>query len=60
MFKRIIFEDYAAICTLVAFIVVAGIFLAAIWRAIRMSRNQADTMANLPFESESHHHDHRA
>ena len=60
MFKRIIFEDYAAVCTLVAFLVVAGIFLSAIWRAIRMSRQQAETMADLPFESKTNSHDNRA
>lgn len=60
MFKRLIFEDYAALCTLVAFIVVAAIFLGAIWRAIRMPRHQADEMANLPFEPNSPSHDKRA
>jgi len=50
MFKRLVFEDYAAICTIIAFAVVALVFLGAIWRALRMSRGQSDHMAALPFE----------
>jgi len=50
MFKRLVFEDYAAICTIIAFAVVALVFLGAIWRALRMSRGQSEHMAALPFE----------
>ncbi len=60
MFKRLIFEDYAVLCTLIAFIVAATIFLATVWRAIRMPRSQIDRFANLPFDSESTRHDKRA
>lgn len=59
MFKRLIFDDYAAICTIVAFIVVAVIFLATLWRALRMPRQQTEMMANLPFEPNSRRHDQR-
>jgi len=55
MFKRLVFEDYAAICTLVAFAVVALVFLGAIWRALLMSRGQSDQMAALPFEANPPH-----
>jgi len=54
MFKRLVFEDYAAICTLIAFAVVALVFLGAIWRALRMTRRQSDHMAALPFEPSPH------
>lgn len=60
MFKRLILEDYAAVCTLIAFIVVAAVFVANVWKAIRMSRDQADHLANLPLESNPPHHDKRA
>jgi|GEM_PF-665073 len=50
MFKRLVFEDYAAICTIIAFAVVALVFLEAIWRALLMSRGQSEQMAALPFE----------
>ncbi|MCC6416459.1 MAG: hypothetical protein IT582_11170 [Opitutaceae bacterium] len=60
MFKRLILDDYAAVCTTVAFIVVASIFSTAIWRALRMPRAKSDQMAGLPFESSSHRHDKRA
>jgi len=51
MFKRLVFEDYSAICTIIAFAVVALVFLGAIWRALLMSRSQSDQMAALPFEA---------
>lgn len=60
MFKRLIFEDYAALCTLIAFIVAATIFIATVWRAIRMPKAQIQRFANLPFESDSPSHDERA
>jgi hypothetical protein len=60
MFKRLIFEDYATICTLIAFVVAATVFLATVWRAIRMPRAQIERFANLPFDSDSTHHDKRA
>ncbi len=60
MFKRILFEDYAVFCTLIAFIVAATIFLTILWRAVRMPRPQVERFANLPFEPESAHHEERA
>jgi len=51
MFKRLVFEDYSAICTIIAFAVVALVFLGAIWRALLMSRSQSEHMAALPFEA---------
>lgn len=62
MFRRLILEDSAAIFTIVAFITAATIFVAFTWRALRMSRTQADRFANLPFTSDSDaaRHDHSA
>lgn len=59
MFKRIIFEDSAAIFTIVAFITAAAIFVTIAWRALRMSRAQESRFADLPFNSDSTdtHHD---
>jgi ABC-type nickel/cobalt efflux system permease component RcnA len=61
MFKRMIFEDYAAVLTVTAFAVALTIFLWVSWRALRMPRRQADQLANLPFstDSEQPHHDTR-
>jgi len=56
MFKRLVFEDYAALCTIVAFAVVATVFLGAIWRALRMPRSQSEHMAALPFDATSPQH----
>jgi hypothetical protein len=53
MFKRLLLEDSAAICTVVAFVTAVTIFVAIAWRALRMPRAQADRFANLPFTSES-------
>lgn len=61
MFKRLIFEDYAAFLTVAAFIVALTIYLTMLWRAMRMPRAQAEHFANLPFESsEPTRHDERA
>lgn len=60
MFKRLVFEDYAVVCTLVAFLVVATIFLATVWKAIRMPKAQVKHFANLPFENDASRHDERS
>lgn len=60
MFKRLIFEDYAAVCTIIAFLVAATIFLATVWRALRMPKSQIKRFANLPFESETNRPNERA
>ncbi len=63
MFRRLIFEDYAALCTIVAFVTAATIFAAIVWRALRMSRAQVTRMENLPFTTEPASltdHEHRA
>jgi hypothetical protein len=51
MFKRLIFEDYAAFLTVAAFIVAVTIYLTMLWRALRMPLAQAEHFAKLPFES---------
>lgn len=62
MFRRILLEEYAAVCTVAAFIVAVTIFVACAWRALRMPQKQADHLANLPFTSDSANprHDDRA
>ncbi|HEY0943693.1 MAG TPA: hypothetical protein VGD81_00440 [Opitutaceae bacterium] len=52
MFKRLILEEYTAVCLGVAFATAATIFFAFVWRALRMSRTQADRFAHLPFASD--------
>ena len=51
MFKRLIFEDYAAFLTVAAFIVAVTIYVTMLWRAVRMPRAQVKHLASLPFES---------
>jgi hypothetical protein len=53
MFQRLIYEDSAALFTLVAFITAASIYGTIGWRAIRMKRPQVDRFANLPFTTET-------
>lgn len=61
MFKRLIFEDYAAFLIVAAFIVALTIYLTMLWRAFRMPPKQVERFANLPFESpEPTRHDPRA
>jgi hypothetical protein len=64
MFRRLIFEDAAALFTLVAFITAVSIFVSIAWRALRMKRAQVAQFENLPFStptpSASHDSDHTA
>ena len=49
MFRRLVFEDAAAVFTLVAFITAVSIFVTITWRALRMKRPQLERFENLPF-----------
>ncbi len=60
MFKRLILDDAMAMFTFIAFLVTASIFLAFLWRALRMKREQVDHFAKLPLESENHSSSHDA
>ncbi|HVS51551.1 MAG TPA: hypothetical protein VHD62_04280 [Opitutaceae bacterium] len=53
MFQRLVFENSAALFTLVAFITAASIFVTIAWRALRMKRAQLARFENLPFEVET-------
>jgi hypothetical protein len=49
MFRRLVFENSAALFTIVAFITAASIYVAFAWRALRMKRPQVERFENLPF-----------
>lgn len=51
MFRRLVFEDSAALFTVVAFITAFTIFVTVTWRALRMKRAQEQRFQNLPFET---------
>lgn len=53
MFKRLLLEDSTGLCLTVAFLTASTIFLAFVWRAVRMPRTQADRFAQLPFNSDT-------
>jgi hypothetical protein len=53
MFRRLVFEDSAALFTLVAFITAVSIYVAFTWRALRMKRPQLSRFENLPFATET-------
>ena len=50
MFRRLVFEDSAALFTIVAFITAVSIYVAFTWRALRMKRPQLARLENLPFD----------
>ncbi len=50
MFRRLVFEDSAALFTIAAFITALSIFVTISWRALRMKRPQIERFENLPFE----------
>jgi hypothetical protein len=49
MFRRLVFEDSAALFTIAAFITAVSIFVTISWRALRMKRSQVERFENLPF-----------
>jgi hypothetical protein len=51
MFRRLFFENWVSIFTLVAFITSASIYVSFAWRALRMKRGQIDRLSHLPFEA---------
>ncbi|NDV60865.1 hypothetical protein G0Q06_00195 [Puniceicoccales bacterium CK1056] len=51
MFKRVQFEEWQAIITLIAFVLFFIAFLYFCWRALRMSKADREHMSNLPLES---------
>jgi cbb3-type cytochrome oxidase subunit 3 len=52
MLKRVQFDEFQAIITLVAFIIFSIAFLFLSWRAIRMRKSERNRLANLPLQSE--------
>jgi hypothetical protein len=51
MFRRLVFENTAAIFTIVAFITASTIYVTFAWRALRMKRAQVARFENLPFDT---------
>ena len=51
MFRRLVFENSAALFTIVAFITAASIYVTFAWRALRMKRGQLAHFENLPFDT---------
>ncbi len=49
MFRRLVFENYATTCTIIAFITASTIYVVFAWRALRMKRPQVARFENLPF-----------
>jgi hypothetical protein len=50
MFHRIVYEDWQLIFPVVALAVASCIYVAAGWRAARMTTVQAERLARLPLE----------
>lgn len=53
MFRRLVFENSAALFTLAAFVTAVSIYVTITWRALRMKRSQVARFENLPFETET-------
>ena len=51
MFRRLVFENSAALFTIVAFLTAASIYVMFAWRALRMKGQQIARFENLPFET---------
>ena len=53
MFRRLIFENSAAVFTISAFITAATIYVTIAWRALRMKPAQVEQLENLPFDTKT-------
>ncbi len=51
MFRRLVFENSAALFTIVAFVTAVSIYVAFAWRALRMKAPQLAHFENLPFDT---------
>jgi hypothetical protein len=51
VFRRLAFENSAALFTIVAFVTASSIYVTFAWRALRMKRPQLDRFENLPFDT---------
>jgi hypothetical protein len=49
VFRRLVFENSAALFTLTAFFTALSIYATFAWRALRMKRPQAERFESLPF-----------
>ena len=50
MFRRLAFENSAALFTIAAFVTAASIYVTISWRALRMKRPQVSRFEHLPFD----------
>jgi heme/copper-type cytochrome/quinol oxidase subunit 1 len=53
MIRRVIFEDWQALITIAAFILIFSAFIFLSVQALRMRKRDRDHLANLPLEDES-------
>lgn len=51
LFHRLATGPAEVICTVVAFVFAATIFVAAAWQGLRMERRRASTLSDLPFST---------
>lgn len=51
MFRRLVFENYATLVTIIAFVTASSIYVVFAWRALRMKRSQVARFENLPFDT---------
>ena len=52
MFRRLFFENWISLFSLIAFITALSVYVTIFYRAIWMNRKQIDRFSKLPFESE--------
>lgn len=52
MFDKVNFVDSAPVIAAIVFVIALTVFLFIVVRAIRMSKTQVESMAQMPFEKE--------
>ena len=53
MFRRLLFENWVSLFSLIAFITAASVYLTIFYRALRMKRAQIDRFSSRPFDAET-------
>lgn len=56
MFKRVIYEDWAAIVPILSFIATAGVFLTVSIRALLLPKKRCQHLADIPLNEPSSRH----
>lgn len=56
MFHRVLHEQWTSIIPVISFVLIAGVFIVATIRALRMKQGERDHLSSLPLEDSNADH----